>query len=76
MVYVSENKGPWTRERPVVRWKDRVRAYIQEKGADRGERLELTRGSVWIGRDEGSSVVAIPLGYVLGGNEASEILDR
>ena len=32
--------------------------------------------SVWIGRDGGSSAVAIPLRNVLEGNEASEIIDR
>ena len=28
-VYVSETKDPWRREKPVVRWKDRVKEYIQ-----------------------------------------------
>ena len=33
-------------------------------------------GSVWIGGGGGSSAVAILLGDVSGGNEASETLDR
>ena len=38
-VYVSETKSPRRRRRPVVRWKDRVKEYMHEKGADRGEGL-------------------------------------
>ena len=47
-VYVSETEDPRR-----ARWKDRVKEYMQEKVADRGE------GSVWIGRGGGSSAVAI-----------------
>ena len=37
-VYVSVIVGP-RRGRPVVRWKDRVKEYMHERVADRGERL-------------------------------------
>ena len=39
------------------------------------EGLNKQGGSVCIGRDEGSSVVAIPSGDVPGGSKASEFLD-
>ena len=34
-VYVSEKEGH-RRERPVVKWRDRVKEYIHEKVSDRG----------------------------------------
>ena len=57
---------PSVRGRPVVRWKDRMKEYMYERGADGWG------GSVWIGRDGGSSAMAIPLGEVYRGNEESE----
>ena len=42
-VYVSEIEGPRRRGRPVVRWKDRVKEYIHEKGTDRRGRLKQAR---------------------------------
>ena len=33
-VYES-NLGPRRKERPVVRWKDRVKEYMRKRGADR-----------------------------------------
>ena len=33
-VYVNEIEGP-RRDRPVVRWKDRVKEYMHERGVDR-----------------------------------------
>ena len=40
---VSEIKGPRRRRRPVVRWKDRVKEYMHERGTDRGRGIELVR---------------------------------
>ncbi len=42
-VYVSEIKCPYRRGRPLGRWKDRVKEYISERGATRGEGLEQAR---------------------------------
>ncbi len=39
-VYVSEMKGHSRRGRPLGRWKDRVKEYMSERGASRGEGLE------------------------------------
>ena len=39
------------------------------------EEEELQAESVWIGRGRGSAV-AIPLGYILGGNKVSQTIDR
>ena len=33
-VYVSETEGPRRRGKPVLRWKDRIKEYIHELGAD------------------------------------------
>ena len=59
-VYVSETESS-RRRRPVVRWKDRVKKYMHERVADKGE------GSVWIGRGGDSSAVAIPWDMFLEG---------
>ena len=37
---VSEINGSWRRGRPVVRWKDTVKEYMHERGADREQGLE------------------------------------
>ncbi len=34
-VYVSEIVGPNSRERPLGRWRDRVKEYMCERGATR-----------------------------------------
>ena len=39
-LYVNEIEGPRRRGRPVVRWKDRVKEYMHERGADRGRGLQ------------------------------------
>ena len=59
---MSEIEGPRRRERLVVRWNDRVKKYMYERGAD-GERKGVNKqgGSVWIGRGRGSSAIANPL---------------
>ncbi len=36
-VYVSESVGPSSRGRPRGRWRDRVKEYMCERGAARGE---------------------------------------
>ena len=36
-VYVSEAEDPKKKGRPVVRWKDRVKEYVNERDTDRGE---------------------------------------
>ena len=35
--------GPRRRERPVVRWEDRMKEYMHERVADRGGRIELAK---------------------------------
>ncbi len=42
-VYVSENMGPNSRGRPLVRWRDRVKKYMCERGATRGGGLDQAR---------------------------------
>ena len=61
-VYVSETDSPRRRGRPVVRWKDRVKKYMDEKVADTGRGIELTR----------RECVDMHLGDVPEGNEASD----
>ncbi len=39
-VYVSETEGSVRRGRPLGRWKNRVKEYMSERGATRGEGLE------------------------------------
>ena len=41
-----------------------------------GKGLNKQGGSVWIRRDGGSSAMAISLGDISRGNEASETIDR
>ncbi len=42
-VYMSEGAGPNSRGRPPVRWRDRVKEYMCERGAIRGGRLDQER---------------------------------
>ncbi len=42
-VYVSEIVGPNSRGRPPVRWRDRVKEYMCERGATRGGGLDEAR---------------------------------
>ncbi len=42
-VYMSESVSPNSRGRPPVRWRDRVKEYMCERGATRGGRLEQAR---------------------------------
>ena len=41
-VYMSETEFP-RKERPVVRWKDRVKEYMLERVDDRGKGIEQAR---------------------------------
>ncbi len=41
-VYLSSVEGPNRRERPLERWKDRVKEYMSERGV-RGNGLEWAR---------------------------------
>ncbi len=43
-VYMSESVGPNSRGRPLVRWRDRVKEYMCERGATRGGGLDQGRG--------------------------------
>ncbi len=43
LLYVSEVKGPGRSGRPLKRLKDRVKAYICEKGASRGGGVEQAK---------------------------------
>ena len=47
---------------------------MHERVADRGRGIKLAKRSVWIGRNEGSSAVAIPLGDISGRNKASQTI--
>ena len=40
--YVSETEDP-RRRRPVVGWKDRVKEYMHDRGADRRGSIEQAR---------------------------------
>ena len=42
--YVSEIEDPMRREKPILKWKDRVKEYMHERGADRGLNREGVRG--------------------------------
>ncbi len=42
-MYVSEIEGPNRRRKPIGRWKDRVKEYMNERGATRGRGLEQAR---------------------------------
>ncbi len=42
-VYMSESMGPNNRGRPPVRWRDRVKEYIRERGATRGGGLDQAK---------------------------------
>ncbi len=35
-VYMSESEGPSSRGRPPVKWRDRVKEYMCERGGSRG----------------------------------------
>ncbi len=61
-VYLSETESSNRIDRPLRRLKNRVEEYMCERGIDRRGWLEKQRGNDWMGRDRGSSVVAIPLG--------------
>ena len=54
-----------------MRWKDRVKEYMHERGADVGGGLQQARRERWILFFHGHSP-----GDTCGGNEASEILDK
>ncbi len=40
---MSEIKGPSRRGRPLGRWKDRLKEYMSEGGANRGRGFEQTK---------------------------------
>ncbi len=42
-MYMSESVGPNSRGRPPVRWRDRVKEYMCERGATRGGGLDQAR---------------------------------
>ncbi len=42
-VHMSESVGPNSRGRPPVRWRDRAKEYICERGATRGGRLDQAK---------------------------------
>ncbi len=72
-VYHSSAEGMNRRGRPLVRWEDRVKEYVSEKGV-RGNRLDWARRES-MDRERWSSVChGHPLGGHSGGSEASELL--
>ncbi len=75
-VYMSESVDPNSRERPLVRYRDRVKEYMCERDATRGwggGGWIKQEGSVWIGRDGDFFAVVTPLVHVPGWSEASEL---
>ena len=74
MSKMSETEASQRLGRPVVRWRDRVKEYMHARGGDRGEDLYKQGVSLWLGREGGSSAVAISLWNVAGENEASETI--
>ncbi len=64
-VHVSEIVGPSSRERPLGRWKDRVKEYVCVKKVLM-EGVSKQGGSFWTGRGGGSSAMTTPLGSVHG----------
>ena len=38
--HMSKSEGPRRQERPVVRWKDKVKEYMHKRIADRGGGIE------------------------------------
>ncbi len=66
-VYVNESVGPDSRGRPLGRWRDRVKGYMFERGATRGEGLDQARRECfWVGRGGGFSTMATLLEDVPG----------
>ena len=63
------------KSRVLVREDGHLEDGRSERGAIREEGLNKQRGSVWIGRSGGSSVVATPWGDAPGESEASENID-
>ncbi len=70
-VYINSGEGTNRRGRPLVRWKDRVKEYVNERGV-RGRGLEWARREC-IDRERWRSV-ATPLRDAPGGSEVSELL--
>ena len=75
-MYVSEIVGPRRRGIPIVWWKDKVKEYMHERGADRGRGIELARRECVDRERWRVSCCGYSLGDVSGGNKASEIIDR
>ncbi len=74
-VYLSSVEGPNRRERPLGRWKDRVKELVSERGA-RGNGLKWAR-KARMDREllgGGPSFVAAPMGNASGGSEALKLL--
>ncbi len=72
-VYLSSVEGTNRRERPLVRWEDRMREYVNERGV-RGNALDWARREC-IDRERWKSICrGQPLGDASGGSEASELL--
>ncbi len=73
-VYVSGGVSQNSRGRPPVRWRDRVKEYMCEKGATGGGRLDQTRREC-LDRERWRIFChgPHPLGDVPGGSEASEL---
>ncbi len=72
-VYMSESVGPDSRGRPPVRWRDRVKEYMYERGATRGGGLDQGRRECLDRERWRLFCVVIPLGDVPEGSEASEL---
>ncbi len=70
---MSETEGPSTRERPLGRWKDRVKQYKSERGAAREEGPEQARRE-YLDRERWRIFCCgHSLGEIPGGSEATEL---
>ncbi len=61
-VYMSESVGPNSRGRPTVRWRNRVKEYMCERGATRRGGLDQAKEGVFGQGEVETSAVVHPLG--------------
>ena len=72
-MHLSSVEGTNRRGRSPLRWEDRVKEYVSERGV-RGNGLEWARRECMIGRGGDPSAVTTPFGDTSRGSEASELL--
>lgn len=79
-MYLRNTEDLNCRGRPLIRWKERVKEYLNERGTSRstgrGGKTWTSIKGVSIGRGGGSSAVCIPFGGAPRENETSETVER